>query len=119
MRASPRTATLATVTSGCAARGAPISRIDPSFYVERDTRPARWYPTRNGKVARDDDLPRRYRHNLEVEAPFAPVNGKPALDDREIADIVAFLKTLTDGWQPNAPTNPPDAAPGRSTVSPR
>jgi len=88
------------------------------FYVERDTRPSRWYPTRDGKVVRDDDLPRRYRHNLEVEAPFAPVNGRPALDDREIADLVAFLKTLTDGWQPDSPT-PPDAAPPRPTVSTR
>ena len=72
------------------------------FYVERDLRPARWYPTRDGKVVRDDDLPRRYRRNLDAEQPFAGIAGKPTLDAREIADIVAFLETLTDGWQPVA-----------------
>lgn len=67
------------------------------FYVERDTKPARWYPTRNGRVVRTDDLPKRYQENLESDLPFGrPADGKPRLDDREIADIVAFLKTLTD-----------------------
>lgn len=88
------------------------------FYVERDTRPARWYPRRDGRVVRDDDLPRRYRHNLDVEAPFAPIAGRPALDDHEIAAIVAFLKTLTDGWRPDAPL-PPHADSRRPTLSTR
>jgi cytochrome c peroxidase len=75
------------------------------FYVERDLHPERWYPTRAGKVVRDDDLPPRYRANLEAGAPFTPLpGGKPALDDREIADIVAFLGTLTDGYE--APARP-------------
>ncbi|MEP7101176.1 MAG: cytochrome c peroxidase [Burkholderiales bacterium] len=63
------------------------------FYVQRDTDPARWY----GRGLRFDDLPTRYHANVNVEPPFGGLPGdKPALDDTEIADIVAFLKTLTD-----------------------
>ena len=63
------------------------------FYVQRDTDPARWY----GTGQHFDDLPARYHANVNLEPPFGgPPGGKPALDDAEIADIVAFLKTLTD-----------------------
>lgn len=56
------------------------------FYVRRDVIP---------------DLPERYRDNLNTDAPFDRRPGdKPALTEREIADVVAFLKTLTDGWTP-------------------
>ena len=45
------------------------------------------------------DLPRRYQDNLDVQAPFDRRAGDPpALSDAEIADIVAFLYTLTDGY---------------------
>ncbi len=68
------------------------------FYAERDVRPGRWYPVRGGKPVRDDDLPSQYRDNVERGAPFAPrPDGRATLDDRDIADLVAFLKTLTDG----------------------
>jgi cytochrome c peroxidase len=34
-----------------------------------------------------------------MEAPFGgKPGGRPALNDKEIADVVAFLKTLTDGY---------------------
>ena len=34
-----------------------------------------------------------------MEAPFGGKPGtKPALNEREMADIIAFLKTLTDGY---------------------
>jgi cytochrome c peroxidase len=73
------------------------------FYVERETEPAKWYPQRaDGTVDRYNDLPPDYRGNIDVvDAPFDGKAGDPpALNDAEIADIIAFLNTLTDGYQP-------------------
>ncbi|NML29640.1 cytochrome-c peroxidase [Paraburkholderia antibiotica] len=71
------------------------------FYVERDTNPGKFYPVVGGKVRKFDDLPQRYWANLNTEPPFDRKPGdKPALDEAEIADVVAFLKTLTDGYRP-------------------
>jgi cytochrome c peroxidase len=69
------------------------------FYAERDTRPADWYQRgKTGKVEPYDDLPPRYRKN--VDQLTAPMNRRagdaPALDEAEVRDIVAFLRTLTD-----------------------
>ena len=55
------------------------------FYVERDLRPERI-----------DDLPARYLGNLNRDPPFG---ARPALTPAEIADVVAFLGTLTDGYR--------------------
>jgi cytochrome c peroxidase len=77
------------------------------FYVERETRPEKWYPRRaDGKVVMYDDLPPAYRANVDVkDAPFNRHPGeKPALTEQEIKDVVAFLNTLTDGYQPAAST---------------
>ena len=69
------------------------------FYATRDTNPAKWYPRDASGHAGYDDLPARYWPNVSKEVPFAPTPaGKPRLDAREIDDIVAFLKTLTDGY---------------------
>lgn len=70
------------------------------FYVERDTAPGKWYPKVAGKVAKYDDLPSRYRDNIDVtDAPFDRHPGQaPALNDAEIRDVIAFLHTLTDGY---------------------
>lgn len=73
------------------------------FYVLRSTEPQRVYPRdAAGAVQRYDDLPRRYWRNVDTQdAPFDRTVGQaPALDDREIADVIAFLKTLNDGWTP-------------------
>ena len=72
------------------------------FYVERDTKPENWYPRNpDGSIDRYDDLPAAYRANLNSDPPFGGKPGdKPALDEAEIDDVVAFLKTLTDGYQP-------------------
>jgi cytochrome c peroxidase len=72
------------------------------FYAQRDTNPARWYPRdARGRVRKYDDLPAKYRGNVEVQAPFGGRPGAPPpLDDGEVRDIVAFLKTLDDGWTP-------------------
>jgi cytochrome c peroxidase len=72
------------------------------FYVERDTRPEKWYPHRaDGKVVMYDDLPAADRRNVDVtDAPFnRHRGGKPSLSEEEIKDIVAFLNTLTDDYQ--------------------
>jgi cytochrome c peroxidase len=70
------------------------------FYVERDQKPEKFYPRRtDGSVASLDDLPPDYRANINAEAPFRTASGKPALSDGEIADVVSFLKTLTDGFR--------------------
>jgi cytochrome c peroxidase len=73
-----------------------------AFYVERDTDPSKWYPRdADGRVDKFDDLPAKYRANVNNEPPFG---GKPGdsrvLSDSEIDDKVAFLQTLTDGYRP-------------------
>jgi cytochrome c peroxidase len=70
------------------------------FYVQRDTNPEKWYP-RNGRglPLKFDDLPPKYRSNVETGAPFGLTAGaRPALNSGEIEAVVAFLKTLTDGY---------------------
>jgi cytochrome c peroxidase len=70
------------------------------FYGERDTNPERWYPRSNqGLVLKFDDLPPRYRDNIEMGPPFGGAKGaKPTLNDEEIDAVIAFLKTLNDGF---------------------
>lgn len=73
------------------------------FYVRRDTHPEEWYPTdSNGVVQKFNDLPAAYQRNVNVtEAPYnRSRGGTPALDETEIADLVSFLGTLTDGYTP-------------------
>jgi len=83
-----------------------VSRLEDAvrFYAERDTHPERWYPRgADGQVRRHDDLPARYADNIEKKAPFGGhPGGKPALTMAEVKDIVAFLRTLTDGWSPKS-----------------
>lgn len=72
------------------------------FYVERETRPEKWYPHKgDGTVEMYDDLPPSHRVNVDIsDAPFNGHRGdKPALNDQEIKDVVAFLRTLTDNYQ--------------------
>ncbi|WP_246675269.1 cytochrome c peroxidase [Mesorhizobium sp. B2-3-4] len=73
-----------------------------AFYASRDTDPGRWYPRNaDGTVQKYDDLPKAYWPNLNQDPPFdgRKPGDKPALDDAEIDDIVAFLQTLTDADQ--------------------
>jgi len=71
------------------------------FYAQRDTQPEKWYPRRrDGSIAKFDDLLPAYRGNVNMDPPFGRRAGqKPALSDAEIDDIIAFLKTLTDGYR--------------------
>lgn len=68
------------------------------FYVSRDLRPELWYPRTRAGALRFDDLPARWRGNVNVSD--APMNRRPgddpALDAAEISDVVAFLCTLDD-----------------------
>jgi cytochrome c peroxidase len=79
------------------------------FYALRDTQPELWYPRRAAGVQKFDDLPVRYRDNIDVLPPFDKHRGERSpLADADIADIVAFLRTLTDGYQPaiDSPAQP-------------
>jgi cytochrome c peroxidase len=71
-----------------------------AFYATRDTNPERWYPIgRDGKVRKFDDLPLQFQANINLEPPFGQKPGTaPALSPGDVADIVAFLRTLTDGF---------------------
>ena len=65
------------------------------FYALRDADPKRVY----GSGRRFDDLPQRYQANLNKEAPFGQhADARPTLTEAEIGDVVAFLKTLNDGY---------------------
>lgn len=78
-----------------------------AFYATRDSDPGKWYPRGpDGKVRKFDDLPRAYWDNINFEPPFgASAGGKPALSETDVRNIVVFLGTLTDGYQPlQAPT---------------
>ncbi|MDE3237522.1 MAG: c-type cytochrome [Paracoccaceae bacterium] len=73
------------------------------FYALRDSDPGAIYPRgKDGRVAIYNDLPKPFWPNIDrIDAPFGRKPGdKPALSDAEIAQIVAFLNTLTDGWHP-------------------
>ncbi len=66
------------------------------FYVERDSMSAKWYP-HPGKQ-QFDDLPREYQDNVDhITPPFTQRPGDtPVWSDADIADVAAFLETLTD-----------------------
>jgi cytochrome c peroxidase len=100
------------------------------FYATRDTQPELWYPTvggrpkaRNdrsfpkyglvtaqvvgGKVRKYDDLPERYAGNIDPQMPLdgRTRGAKPPLGERDVQDLLCFLETLTDGYDP--PPSPP------------
>jgi cytochrome c peroxidase len=69
-----------------------------AFYATRDTEPARWFPA--GR--KFDDLPGQYHANVDVDTPpyQRRPHQSPQLVNDEIDDIVEFLYTLTDGYNP-------------------
>lgn len=74
-----------------------------AFYVQRDTHPERFYPqVGDGSALPFDDLPAHLRGNVDRRTgPYdRSRGGVPALDAAEIDDVVAFLRTLSDGWTP-------------------
>jgi cytochrome c peroxidase len=95
------------------------------FYNTRDTLPQIWYPTVGGTpkavndpgfptyglittqyvggtVQKYDDLPSAYRPNLDTQMPLdgRAAGSTPPMSEQDIADLLCFLKTLTDGYVP-------------------
>jgi cytochrome c peroxidase len=100
------------------------------FYDTRDTMPEIWYPTvggrakakpdagfptyglittqyTGGKVQKYNDLPPEFTGNLDTQMPLdgRAAHSKPPMSEQNIADLLCFLNTLTDGDQP--PAKPP------------
>lgn len=96
------------------------------FYNTRDTNPEIWYPTvggtakatpdanfptyglittqyTGGTVQKFNDLPAAYRGNIDTQMPLdgRKAGSAPPMTDGDVADLVCFLKTLTDGYQPS------------------
>jgi cytochrome c peroxidase len=72
------------------------------FYDFRDVAPDKIYRrAADGTVLKYDDIPEKYRANVDVaDPPFDRHPGEPpAMTQEDEADIIAFLKTLTDGYQ--------------------
>ena len=68
------------------------------FYNTRDTNPELWYPVVRGVVQKLDDLPSKYRGNIDKQW---PLDGRergsvPAMSDQDMEDLETFIKTLTD-----------------------
>jgi cytochrome c peroxidase len=86
------------------------------FYVQRDTNPEKWYPLgADGSVEKFNDVPALLARNVNLsEVPYnRPLGGTPALSTAEIDDVLAFLNTLTDGYDPATDSADParDVAP--------
>ena len=104
------------------------------FYNTRDTRPELWYPTVGGKpratpdpsfpgygliktqyaggtIVKYDDLPTPFATNIDGQMPLdGRKAGAPApFSEQNIADLICFLNTLTDDYQP--PAVPPTSGP--------
>jgi len=76
------------------------------FYVTRDIAAERWYgKDAHGQALAYDDLPAQYHANINRDPPFAgqKPGARPALSKNEIDDIVAFLRTLSDGYLTDNP----------------
>ena len=73
------------------------------FYNFRDTNPEKVYPRgADGKVQKFNDIPAQYHDNVDVsDPPFDRNPGEaPAMTAQDEADIIEFLKTLNDGYEP-------------------
>ncbi len=70
------------------------------FYARRDTAPGDWYPPSASGVLKFDDLPPGLAGSVNTtEVPYdRREGGTPALTPDEVDDVVAFLRTLDDGY---------------------
>ena len=102
------------------------------FYNTRDTRPELWYPTVGGRpkarpdpdfptyglitvqyvggtVQKFNDLPAAYRKNVDKQLPLdgRAAGTAPPMTEQQVNDLICFLRTLTDDYQPGGtPTAP-------------
>lgn len=75
-----------------------------NFYDFRNTNPEKIYPVdANGKVEKYNDIPAKYDANMDVvDPPFdRKLGDKPAMSEQDMKDIIAFMQTLDDGYQPH------------------
>lgn len=73
------------------------------FYLNRDTNPQFVYRKVDGSAdIRYNDLPLQFQNNVVVRPPFTAANG-PRLSATETQDLISFLCTLTDGYDPRNP----------------
>lgn len=97
------------------------------FYNTRDTMPEIWYPTIGGTpkpkpdagfpsyglittqyvggtVQKFDDLPGQFAVNIDAQLPLdgRAAHSQAPLTEQDIADLICFLDTLTDGYRPPA-----------------
>jgi cytochrome c peroxidase len=72
------------------------------FYNKRDTNPELFYSkAADNSVTIYDDLAAQYRSNVDMTVPVVHTRGAaPAMSEQDVDDLVAFLGTLTDGFQP-------------------
>lgn len=72
------------------------------FYNTRDTQPELWYPSVKGVVQKFNDLPARYRANIDTQGPLdgRRPGSAPPMSDQDMQDLEAFLGTLTDHYRP-------------------
>jgi cytochrome c peroxidase len=72
------------------------------FYNLRDVDPGRVFPhAADGEVEKLNDLPPQYRADVDVtDPPFDRKPGDaPAMTEEDEQDLIAFLQTLTDGYE--------------------
>jgi cytochrome c peroxidase len=104
------------------------------FYNTRDTMPEIWYPTAGGvakakadagfptyglvstqyvggTVQKFDDVPTSFLGDIDTQMPLdgRAAHSAPPMSEQNIADLICFLSTLTDGYKPAAA--PPVAGP--------
>lgn len=75
-----------------------------NFYVNRDASPKSIYLKADGTPDIPyNDLPLIYQGNREIRPPFTPVSSGTRLTISERQDLLTFLCTLTDGFDPQHP----------------
>jgi cytochrome c peroxidase len=79
------------------------------FYNKRDTNPELFYSKAgDGSVDIYDDLPAQFQAAVDMTVPVVHTRGAtPAMSEQDVDDLVAFLGTLTDGFQPPAANTKP------------
>jgi cytochrome c peroxidase len=75
------------------------------FYINRDIEPSRIFVKADGSPDEAfNDIPSEYRIHIPLDrAPFRPSAAGQRLTATDVADLVAYLCTFTDGYDANNP----------------